>query len=61
MTENTIIAALADSRPAYNSGSFEKDMLRISGALEDIKRAAVEIEFSLLRDTLKHRRTWREQ
>jgi hypothetical protein len=56
MTDNATIAALADRMPA---GDIEKDMLRIFDALENIKRAAVEIEFFELRDTLKHRHTWR--
>ena len=59
MIDNTTIAALADSMPAHNAGDIEKDMLRIYDALENIKRAAVEIEFFELRDTLKHRHTWR--
>src|SRR5262245_56939696 len=56
MTDNATIAALAD-RPAYNAGDIEKDILRICDALGEIKRAAVETEFCVLRDTLKHRRT----
>jgi hypothetical protein len=63
MTDNTTIAALADRMPAHNAGDIEKDMLRIYDALEEIKRAAVEMEFSILRDTivLKNRRTWKKQ
>jgi len=60
MADNTAVAALADSMPAFNASDTEKDLLRIYDALEGIKRAAVEIEFLELRETLKHRHPWRE-
>jgi hypothetical protein len=41
--------------------SPSKDLLRIYDATQEIKQTAAEIEFSMLRDTLKHRRTWQEQ
>ena len=62
MTDNTTIAALADRMPAHNAGDIEKNMLRIYDALEEIKRAAVEMEFSILRDTIVLKnRTWKKQ
>ena len=54
MTGNQAIAAVR----AFLSPS--KDLLRIYDATQEIKQTAAEIEFSVLREALKHRRTWRE-
>ena len=54
MTGNQAIAAVR----AFLSPS--KDLLRIYDATQGIKQTAAEIEFSVLRDTLSHRRTWQE-
>ena len=54
MTGNQAIAAVR----AFLSPS--KDLLRIYDATQEIKRTAAEIEFSVLRKTLKHRRAWQE-
>ena len=54
MTGNQAIAAVR----AFLSPS--KDLLRIYDATQVIKQTSAEIEFSVLRETLKHRRTWQE-
>jgi hypothetical protein len=54
MTGDQAIAAVR----AFLSPS--KDLLRIYDATQAIKQTAAEIEFSVLRDTLEHRRTWQE-
>jgi hypothetical protein len=54
MTGNQAIAAVR----AFLSPS--KDLLRIYDATQTIKQAAAEIEFSVLRNTLEHRRAWEE-